>query len=374
MKSKYRLIIGLNTKEANDASGKRTSAIWHHFQNNSCHLYVIEKHNKTINNNIHYSKIGYLYRSSKSNIVLRALLEIILAFEFIILNRKLIKASNWIWISSPPYIFSLIILFFLNGRNKEIVFDIKDLYPEVFQMTGTVNEKNILYKLLLKFTHTQLEDVTVIGATRGICKYYRTKLENKKIFMLLNGSDIKANNVDKKKGDIPFTAIFHGRLGKLQNLKMLKNLMLDLTEVSFLILSADKLFAAELRPKNVKELGTKSGSQLVQLIQKSHIGLSFRDNSELTKISNAVKIFDYFSCGTPILSSPFTEIEFHLGGSGLLKSFEYDKNEEIKNFIYHLSIDSGFYFKSFPNAGKANRKFNRKKIVQKFFLENNQIL
>ena len=87
-----------------------------------------------------------------------------------------------------------------------------------------------------------------------------------------------------------------------------------------------------------------------------------------------MKIFDYIACGTPVVSSPYTEIEHHLGGSGLLKSFEYNKIKEIKNFIERLSSDIKFYLEAFPNAGKVNRTFQRERIVKEFFTQNNDLL
>lgn len=372
MDKNSRLVIGLNTKYANDASGHRTSAIFDYLENTQTHLYVLEQHEGENRPNTHFSRLGYMYKKAKSNNLLRLLLEIILAFEFILTNRQLIRNTEWIWISSPPYIFSLIILTYLKRKKKKVLFDIKDIYPEVFEMTGLIKKNNFIYKYLLKFTHKQLTDVTVVGATAGIVKYYKQCLKSPRIFTLLNGSDIKASDVDKV-DDVPFTVIFHGRLGKLQNVEMMKNLMLDLPYVTFLILSDDILFLQELRPLNVREIGTKSGSQLVRLIQQAHLGLCLRDDSELTKISNPVKIFDYIACGTPVVSSPYTEIEHHLGGSGLLKTFEYNKTEEIKNFIERLSSDINYYFEVFPNAGKINRTFQREKIVNDFFIQNNDV-
>lgn len=365
----HKLVIGLNTKDANDASGHRTSAIWDYLvDSGSANLYVIEKKLTERNNFITYSRLGFLYNSLKSWYVLRVFFELILALEFILFQRKLLNRSDWIWISSPPFFFSLTIIYLLRNKNKKIIFDVKDLYPEVFIMTDIINRKNWIYRRLEKFTHAQLRKVIIVGATAGISKYYENVYEDRTILTLLNGSNLTARPM-RKNFTKPFTIVFHGRLGKLQNVVLLKSLIKELPLIQFYILSKDRLFRDGARPPNVIELGLKSSPDLIEIIKNSHLGLSLRDNSQLSQISNAVKVFDYIACGTPVISSPISEIDQHTKELGLLMSFEYEAADTIKQFISDISTNESKYYAIFPNAGIPCNKFVRSNIVKSFFQE-----
>ena len=365
------MIIGLNTLGSNDASGHRTFSIWEYFQKDPhCLLYVIESDDQIKRENrIITSKFGKFYDHFKKRTLLRVIFEVFLALEFVIMHRKKILRSDWFWISSPPYFFSLTLLFLLNLLKKQVIFDVKDIYPEVFQMTKIVKPTNWLYRLLKYFTHRELGKIKIVCATRGIARYYKNVFPQKKVYTLLNGSNLRAQ--DKNKDfNTNFTVIFHGRLGKLQNTTLLKELVCELPKINFVVLSKDNLFSDGLCPPNLRESNTLSGVDLINEIQKAHIGISLRDNSDLTKISNAVKIFDYIACGTPVVSSPSTEIDNITSGLNILKSFDFNAKGEIKDFLNSISNDSKKYVEHFPTAGQASTKFLRNNTVNNFMAEN----
>lgn len=365
------MIIGLNTIGSNDASGHRTHAIWEYLEKQKpCLLYIIESDAQIKKETrIILSKFGRFYNFFKKYTLLRVIFEVLLALEFIILHRKKIALSDWFWISSPPYFFSLTVLLYLNFLKKEVIFDVKDIYPEVFYMTKIIKPTNRFYLRLKAFTHRHLEKVNIVCATHGIANYYKKIFPQKNIYTLLNGSNIVAQNKNKDFNK-KFAVIFHGRLGKLQNINLLKELIFELPEINFVVLSKDNIFSDGATPFNLRFSKTLSGAHLIEEIQKAHIGISLRDNSDLTKISNAVKIFDYIACGTPVVSSPPTEIDSIVTELSILKSFDFNAKDAIKNFLTEISSDQSKYFEHFPSAGKASTKFLRCHTVNNFMKEN----
>ena len=106
---------------------------------------------------------------------------------------------------------------------------------------------------------------------------------------------------------------------------------------------------------------------MIKKIQSAHLGISLRDNSELTKMSNAVKAFDYIACGTPVISSPETELDEHLSNTGLYKSFPFNDFYNLNKFLNNITGSESAYRIAFPNSGKPLNMFNRRTLTDNFF-------
>lgn len=301
--------------------------------------------------------------------VFELVFSILIAFQLIFESKK----DDIVLISTPPFFLTLSGLIIDKLSTRRVIYDVRDIYPHTFLWKNVLSEKSILYKLLYNLAAIAYRNKTCICATNGIADYIERDFECKRVGRHLNGTSLPTMNSKEKKLEQAgkLSIIFHGTLGKLQNKDYLIKLIRSCSRVKFKIFTDLK----RLNPKDFEALDNVEISDRVSLdelaeeIQSSHLLISLRDESELTKVSNPVKVFDGLSQGTPALVIPSSEITTHTETSQLLKAFDYNDFENLVEFINCCEADFEFYRTSFPKFGIGTRDFERPKNLPEFFVE-----
>lgn len=287
-------------------------------------------------------------------------------FFFIIRSR-----SNYDYyvISSPPFVTSLFTSLLIHSLGKKLIFDIRDLYPDLLFMKSFLNQNNFLAKGLIYLTQKVYNNSFLFIATNGMRLKIKKNLTHDNEILLLNGfvgnavSEISFDDKDER-----FTVIFHGTLARSQDAFGLVHIIENCPNVSFKLYSKGrdykKISKLLINKKNVSINGIISKKQLDKEIKKSHIGISLRDNSELSKASNPVKIFDYISCGIPCINTPFSEINEIEGIKQMTKSFETGDYKSISNFLNSLERDEDLYKKEFIYSYDKVQKLSRENLLK----------
>ena len=205
-------------------------------------------------------------------------------------------------------------------RQKEFILEIRDLWPELPVEMGVISNKLIIFMLstLEKISYSCADKL--IGLAPGICQEIDMKTNNKKIFLVPNGSDkkiffSKENNFKLPNNikDDDFLAVYAGTLGlanyldplisvgnilKQKNVKNIKILIIgDGREKKRLanqckVLELDNVIF--LDPVNKIRLGkifrrANAGLQILADIKAFHYGTSPN------------KFFDYLAVGLPVI-------------------------------------------------------------------------
>ena len=303
----------------------------------------------------------------KDAFILRLALEAVFSLLLIIKTANTSRAGDVVIISSPPFPLLLCSTVFWVFRERDIVHDIRDLYPQVFAWKNIFPTHSVSYKILLKLTRLSLANRKCIGATYGISNLLIKDFQLKNVSTYLNGSSFAAEDSRKEKANQKgeFTVIYHGTLGKVQSLNDIEYIVRSCQNTNFKFFTdLDRLGNSFLRyASNVQLHSRIDEGKLIDEIKNAHMLLSVRDNSKLTQISNPVKIFDALVLGTPVVSIPETEINKITNGSAMLVSCSHDNISAIISVINKCSLDFTYYENMFPDYGIASRQYERPNIL-----------
>ncbi|MCY4524532.1 MAG: hypothetical protein OXB84_07330, partial [Halobacteriovoraceae bacterium] len=91
------------------------------------------------------------------------------------------------------------------------------------------------------------------------------------------------------------------------------------------------------KEKRIKFLKEIPHENIAEIVNKSHIGLSFRNEGLINEISFPVKIFEYIGAGLPVMATPYnTEGGNFLEKHNLGYQFRNEQVDEIIKKILEL--------------------------------------
>lgn len=297
--------------------------------------------------------------------VIRFLKEIILGSELFL--RILYKNKYHITIiSSPPFFSSLMAAMALVFKKKKYLFDIRDDYPQVFFSKGIVEKETRAGKFLISIRNYIYKNSWAISTvTKSI---YNELPKNCNSLLIRNGFDAQMFNRSKIKKE-NFTVVFHGSLSQFQDIQLLldvANNVLAIDEsIKFIVAgkgSKDYLLKNNL-PSNLSYIGEVKYENIPNILQSSHLGLSFRTNDQTSRMSFPVKVYEYIGAGIPCIISPISEAGEEIEAKKMGFMFNPNSKMGITKKIYELANNVGIY-----NSCVDNVIFHRE-----FFSRENQL-
>ena len=279
--------------------------------------------------------------SNQNSLVLRLLTEIMLGVELFI--RLAFYKHDLIFTTSPPYLMTLFCIAIAKIKRVPYIVDIRDLYPDVYFSAGILSEENI-FGVFLRNLEIKLYSKAFIVTT--VTKSYvdhiknSTKIENN-VLLLRNGySKNVIQEVEHKYNT--FTLIYHGNLGKFQDVELLLRLAERLSridsDIEILIIgsgSKDHLIRSSYL-ENIKYYGQLEMEDVYSMIPKAHLGLSFRTDDKVSRGAFPVKIYEYIDFGVPIIVTPFSEAGKFVENNIIGYQYSPDQIDEIFSTIIDL--------------------------------------
>ena len=311
-----------------------SSYSWDVINANSIRIrYFFKEFNKNFNTNLIYS----FFSPSENNRPLwwrlfkEILLGIEMSFRFCFLRRDIF------FLSSPPYFTTLIICLSLTILKKKFILDIRDPYPEVFFYLNIISLNSFKGKLLMKATRFVISrSLGVVTATKGIETIIKSYQLDKKIITIFNGFDSSFFKGKNKKFNT-FTLIFHGNLARMQNIDLLIEIAQRCPrDINILVIGDGPKKKKIIQSKRITYLGKLSYENTMKIISKAHVGLSFRNDGLINKISFPVKTFEYMGAGLPIIITPKSEAGDFLESRQLGYQFHNREINEVVNKIIFL--------------------------------------
>lgn len=274
--------------------------------------------------------------NNKSHPIYRLIKEIFTGIELFL--RLFIGQRDLVFFSSPPFFTSIIASLACVLQRKKFIIDVRDIYPEFFFETGLVKKDSLLGKLITEITRQYYyRSSAIISVTPQLCNLIRA-YNAKNVHLIMNGYDeeIFRPNINEKKFS-QFTLVFHGNLGRVQNIETLLTIADHLKGKDIqIIVAGDGPKSAEImqrKPSHLNFLGPIPYHEIPKLLQKCHLGLSFRTDDTIGREAFPVKIFEYIGTGLPVISTPKSEAgalieKHHLG-------FQFE-NYEIDNIVQKI--------------------------------------
>lgn len=282
--------------------------------------------------------------------------------------------------TSPPPLISIFAYLISKVKRAKLVYDVRDIWPDVALEMGSFTKKSIYYKVfkyIADFMYKKSNYITTVspGKMKKLKEYCKN---SKKVWYIPNGIDddflnfnidkdiINEYNLNKK-----FTIIYIGNVGLAQNL----DAMVDLAKnnvnnnIQFLIFGEgaykNKLTEKikKLSLNNIFVLGKIDYSKVYTLLKYSKISfISLKNNNMQDSIPT--KMFDALGVGCPVLL---------LAKGDSVKILEESKLGEHAENIEQLNVKLNYMLKNYQQYESRKNdcikyivnNYSRKRIAQR---------
>lgn len=295
-----------------NAFTSRMLPIMEEFKNQGFEVEVITpKKEALLDSHVKIHTLNLSLLSNQSGFLKRAIMEILLGLESVLLIYRLRLRKKFIILSSPPFFTTLLISFFLRKKNYHL--DVRDLYPEVFFSKRLMKEEGLMGRILKGLTKRFYSNAYSGSVVTPNLSSHLSISYNVNFNLIFNGyNESQVQSVQPEKFEV-FTVMFHGTLGGFQNVALLREFIVYLFDnyrINFYVVGAgpESRIISDLKYEGFfykPELSTKD---IYNLVSRCHLGVSFRDDTEISKNSLPVKIFEYIGNGVPCISTPITEV------------------------------------------------------------------
>lgn len=282
---------------------------------------LTSSHNKVNDNKCNDRKYKVIYsystKNTKKNIFVRLFTDLIFSITSIFKAITNIGKIDAIIITSPPIIPSISGYIIGKIKKAKVIFDVRDIWPDVAIEMGNFSKGSIYYKVfnfIANFMYKHSDYITTV--TPGKVKKIKKYAESSKVKFISNGLDdefisfkIYKDLVEKYQLEQKFTVIYTGNVGLAQNLDALLEIAQDYKEnkqIQFIVWG-DGAYKNTLQEK-VKEKKLEN-FRLEERIEYSKVKtiltyakisfISLKNNSMTDSVPT--KIFDALGIGCPVL-------------------------------------------------------------------------
>ena len=319
--------------------------------------------------------------TNKSNILIRLWFEFLLGLEYFF--HLLFYRTDFIFISSPPFVVAILSAFAARIRKIPYIFDVRDLYPAVYYSAGILNKNSFIIGALKRIEKSIYQNSYLITTvTKGLLKNIQKKCDNNtRVLLLRNGYCSNfIDNLGFNQKNEKFTIVFHGNIGQFQDVDLILRLALKCLDASldveFVIIgegSKDYIVKNNMIP-NLSYLGSLDVEKVYEIISKAHIGISFRKDNYISQQSFPVKLYEYIGLKLPMIVTPKCEAGELIEHYQIGYQFDPSSLELIFSKVVELSEDQLLMTNLKENISKISQKFSREKFAEKFVKELEEII
>lgn len=335
---------------------------------------LTSKNNKS-NKNSEVKETFISLADNDSRFIVRLFFEILFSIEVFL--RLLFSDDEVYFVSSPPFLLTLSILLVSKIKSKKYILDIRDLYPEVLFNLDIIKKTSLLGRVLLFLEKKVYDNAFLISTvTNGLLEHIKNKSENQNVYLIRNGYSKRLFYPKKIKSDNRFRIIFHGTMGKFQNIELIVELAKmfkdkNINDIEFIVIGngdksnylKEKIKKYHL--KNIKYLGRKGIKEIPDFINSCDLGISPRIDGIISKTAFPVKVYEYLGCGKPVLVTPVSEVGDFIEENEMGFQTENDINK-VFELILKLKNNSKLYEKLTQNIKGTADDFERKKIAEDY--------
>lgn len=318
-------------------------------------------------------KSFFLAPSNKSNKVFRLWSEFLLGAEYFF--RLLFHRTDLVFISSPPFVVAVLSSFATRIKNIPYIFDVRDLYPEVYFSANILNRNSFISRVIIHLEKSVYQhSFFVTTVTKGLQEHIQEeygKMEH--VYLVRNGYIEKLiDNVSTNTKNEKFTVIFHGNLGRFQDvdliLRLAQKCVDDSRDIEFVIIGegSKDYILQKTTISNVTYLGSLGIEQVYNKISKAHVGISFRKDDFISRRSFPVKLYEYIGIGLPMIITPECEAGELIEQYQIGYQFTPFDLELIYSKIVELSENQITMNNLLENITRIRYRFSREKIAEHF--------
>ncbi|WP_259039996.1 glycosyltransferase family 4 protein [Salinibacter ruber] len=292
--------------------------------------------------------------------------------------------------SSPPFLLALTTLLLARSKKTPYVLDIRDLYPEMLFTFEVIEPGSVFGRLLVQLERWLYDSALfVTGVTEGICSHIHDCTDGD-VVLVRNGIDTghfrrtddrdsKAQGPNSPSSSDKFIVLFHGILGRAQNVELLLQYAsyLKQHEIEDVIVR----IVGDGPKRDVLEEGVKRRGleQIVDFVgyvdfehipayvNQADIGFSPRVDGVAGEIAFPVKVYECLGCGVPMIVTPKSEAGEFVEENDVGAQHSNDDIEGIHRSIMRLKENSQLYQSYSERATQVATHFDRHKLGHKLF-------
>lgn len=236
------------------------------------------------------------------------------------------KKYDVIIASSPPIFIGIPACFISSIKKVPLVFDIRDIWPDIAYEMGAIDKKSLVYRILdnlSNFIYKKSKMITVV--TKGKKKKLITKgIEENKIKVISNGfdkeflqNDIDVELIRKYNLEEKFTLLYAGLIGLAQGLGMIidtAEMLQEYEDIQFLIIGdgpEKPKLEKDLLKRNIKNvvfIGLMPHEKIYTFLKYSKASIVPLINEKLQD-SVPTKMLESLGAGCPVILSAKGESE-----------------------------------------------------------------
>lgn len=367
--SKRIYIITPTVGNINNAAARRINSFIEPLTQEGFNVFVISSKCNQTQKNFKHIPTYIKLKSNKEGLILRALYEILWGFEVLI--RLIISPKNTLILgSSPPYL-SFLIYGLIGLLNKNLILDIRDLYPEMYIYSNIldVNSKAVkLLKLYTAFIYKRARAITTV--TNSMKSSIEITLNKQNVSLIRNGFPKQLDKFSKKRYlDNEFRIVFHGTLGKVQNINLLVEIIDSLKldkRIKFIVIGdGPKSNLIKECKGNLDYYRDMEFHDMFDLISTCHLGISLRNDGHIGRTAIPVKIYEYLGLGIPVICTPNSGDVYELQNEGF--NIRMCKNQKKEIILNLLDIQKNYQNRTYNNSqfkSNLSREHQSKNLIK----------
>lgn len=349
------------------------------------------KANGTMDKRLHNERIIYspAIRMKKKTTLMRMLNNVTFGISSIFSSIGIGKVDVVITTSPPPLV-SISGLIIAKLKGAKLIYDVRDIWPDVALEMGSFSEKSFFCKVFKKITgfmykHSDIVTTVSPGKVEKIKGHVRSLSGRKsgpahtdKVWLVGNGfdksvtkSEFDQNIVDEYELDKKFTCVYIGNIGLAQGLGVLldvaaKTKHKDIQFLCFGMGAEKEMLEQRVKDKgltNVKFCGVVEHNKVFSILSKAKLSFIPLKNSKM-KDSVPTKVYEALGIGCPVLLVAEGDSADIVDDAGLGRHVSPDETEKLVD-VFDDMID---YYSDFDaHRDEAIRlmhdKYSRQKIA-----------
>lgn len=261
--------------------------------------------------------------------------------------KKLSKEADVI-VATTPQLLVAYLGALVKRKNKPLILDVRDLWPDVMIEMGITTEKKPSYKLLKRIEKKCYKKADEIVINSPAFESHIKKYTDKKINLITNGIDDylykSLSTAEISKSYNPYTITYAGNLGLAQQIDILADVAKEFHgKFKFKVIgdgSGEKFFQEKITGKGIKNIEIKEPvprKDLIEYYKDTDAFFVHLKDIEMFKKTIPSKIFEYIATGKPViygLKGVAHDIMMDLQGD--IYSFQASDSESLKKALYEL--------------------------------------
>lgn len=377
------VLVSAHFHPKNTAAAVRIVSFIDAWAKNKCNLCIVteklkgDSYTDKYSSNVRVKRLQSVIADNTRPLAIRVMSELL--FSANVFFYLLLCKADVYFVTSPPFLNAMAVMFASKIRNIPYVVDIRDLYPEQLFNYGIIKRNSILAKMLIAIERKIYNhSYKIVAVTEGMKRFMEEN--DSEAILIRNGIDARYfYPIDGLKNKEHFIILFHGNLGISTNINFIIKYAgylkhNNIWDIAIWVIGngpkKNKLLES-IELKGLDDIidykGVIAHEKMPAYINASHIGFSPLEKGLVNKMAFPVKIYECLGCGLPVIVSPESEAGYYVEERRIGFQVGYNDVEQLHEHVLDLMHDKQLYLEYAKNAADVTKEFDRLALADKLY-------